>query len=1543
MGLAIKSKRHGGILITLTAVFALIAQPMYGFVAAQVANALGILGQVQINEFSSATGADWVELYNPTGSAVDIAGWVLRDSTVGSQKAILSGVVPAQGFLSVNFTHLNNASGDTIRLFDETDTTLIDSVEYGGTTGVVGVPGAGQYAARTTDGAATWELRATSSQGASNNPITTPSGEFTNSAAAYWSAANYKGINVDVRVKEVSQLTGLSVKVNRTAGGSVEKTAKQKLIDEINAANGVGVSKTAPILVQAGTYTDATSTSWNDPAGAVWDESTVPTDIVLTMTFADSTTKTQTINITPNAVAYADIAPESPAITNVDAYYSVRPDYTAIGVDFKTKAISNATAVELRVNRTDGSTYSITAKQPVIDAVNAAHVTSASGPIIVSGVRTSGSWNNQVGTWTGVALPESVDVLITLANGQVLTLRDTTISNSLATWDQVKPVDATAPSFMITSPVNGTHVAGVVTIDANVADESDITKLLVNIGGVSRSWTNGASSTITRSGDTFSTTIDTNALPDGPVHTVLRGTDGAGNTRYWNNNAANRQHVFTVDNTAPTVKVNLNRTSYINSGDTISKLQNAEIEARDTNLDRIELWKNGVITGHVWTTNDTKRLANIKFLGEGNYEIKAFDKAGNMSDVFTFTVDNTAPAVPTIVDDTVFVKIGQANKILEWTHDGIDTATYEYREYSSYANAVSDTAYWTKTLNAPQLSTTDTASATSKKLYWRVVAIDAVGNRSALSDIGTITIDRDKPVVTGSVEAEYNPANFTITATDNFEVARVTGNLYDADTNVLLKGNSSTTDNPYTVNLNTLADGNYYVRYNAQDEAGNTSNTENFYFTVDQTKPVITVKDDFIGDKAAGIFSQVSFKLHDAQMADKYTINTHEVDFTNNKWSDANFQNIKAHLVEGENTITLFDTAGNSNSYTFTYDSTKPTVVLREDQTIKPSGSYFLTGKTIRVQPQDVNRGKFFVNGVEYPQYFASGSFGINWIVANHPGVEKFIITSQDRAGNMSGEYIVMVDRTAPTVTVKTGTGVNDGSLAGIDDWYRQISFKLYDKNGNLKQVELNGNIYNRGGTWNDLNWLNINKSQLIQGENTVVVRDHEGNSRELKFNYDSVVPTATFSYSNNNGNALTRDDVIVTMTTSEPIQTPADWARLSDQVFTRTYADNGKYSVVIADRAGNESAALKYEVKRIDRGAPTIDGVLDGATVRGTVTLVVADPKYQGVDGFDQNTGLKINGSTVVTTPGEAKTYFYTVSQAGDYTVVATDKAGNSKTIMFTIDNSIGLTINPVVGTAATPTITGTARWNADATPAANQSVSIEVRRNGAVVHVLGPVQTNTAGEWSVQVPALATGSYAVYAAIGGSVAGDAIAGPEMVSVVVPPIMQRGAASPVATANPGIPTIPVQNPQQLNTNFLAFATTTAAPTVTDSSDSEDAEVRGLSTVASAASEDNEDGEVKAAEDAKLTWSLANVLLAAAAVVMGLMALLGLFGKREEGEEAMNGRRITAIALGVGALAGLLFLEDFGGSMSIVDVWSLAFAALVAVQVAIIMSLKRAA
>ncbi len=116
-------------------------------------------------------------------------------------------------------------------------------------------------------------------------------------------------------------------------------------------------------------------------------------------------------------------------------------------------------------------------------------------------------------------------------------------------------VDRTAPKFSIQSPANGQHVSGTIVLDAKITDDSDITKVLMNIGGISRSWTNGSSSTITRTDDVFSTTVDTSILPEGPVYVTLRGTDGAGNTRYWNNNAKNRQHVFYVDRTAPAIAI----------------------------------------------------------------------------------------------------------------------------------------------------------------------------------------------------------------------------------------------------------------------------------------------------------------------------------------------------------------------------------------------------------------------------------------------------------------------------------------------------------------------------------------------------------------------------------------------------------------------------------------------------------------------------------------------------------------------------------------------------------------------------------------------------------------------------------------------------------------------------------------------------------------------------------------------------------------------------------------------------------------------------
>ena len=119
-------------------------------------------------------------------------------------------------------------------------------------------------------------------------------------------------------------------------------------------------------------------------------------------------------------------------------------------------------------------------------------------------------------------------------------------------------VDTTAPTFAITSPANGSYVAGSgnLNITATVTDESGIKKLLITVptksGNRTFTWEDGkANALVNKVGDNFTVTVDAAQLNEGPVYVVMRGTDNAGNTRYWNNNANLRQHSFIVDATAP--------------------------------------------------------------------------------------------------------------------------------------------------------------------------------------------------------------------------------------------------------------------------------------------------------------------------------------------------------------------------------------------------------------------------------------------------------------------------------------------------------------------------------------------------------------------------------------------------------------------------------------------------------------------------------------------------------------------------------------------------------------------------------------------------------------------------------------------------------------------------------------------------------------------------------------------------------------------------------------------------------------------------------
>lgn len=98
----------------------------------------GTVDDLLINEYvpdHNTFSNEWVELYNPTGTAIDASGLQIDDiaSGGGSAQAIPNGtVIPAGGFYVFQISgYLLNNSGDDVRLLSVDGSTVIDSHSYG--------------------------------------------------------------------------------------------------------------------------------------------------------------------------------------------------------------------------------------------------------------------------------------------------------------------------------------------------------------------------------------------------------------------------------------------------------------------------------------------------------------------------------------------------------------------------------------------------------------------------------------------------------------------------------------------------------------------------------------------------------------------------------------------------------------------------------------------------------------------------------------------------------------------------------------------------------------------------------------------------------------------------------------------------------------------------------------------------------------------------------------------------------------------------------------------------------------------------------------------------------------------------------------------------------------------------------------------------------------------------------------------------------------------------------------------------------------------
>lgn len=111
--------------------------------------------QVVINEFSSSSDPEWIEIYNTNEETINLTGWTLEDR---AQKSFiyLDGCVPAKGFRKFEKTNWLNNGGDDILLKNDQKET-IDSLTYGDDN-LVESPGEIQSAGRNPDGGDLWEI-----------------------------------------------------------------------------------------------------------------------------------------------------------------------------------------------------------------------------------------------------------------------------------------------------------------------------------------------------------------------------------------------------------------------------------------------------------------------------------------------------------------------------------------------------------------------------------------------------------------------------------------------------------------------------------------------------------------------------------------------------------------------------------------------------------------------------------------------------------------------------------------------------------------------------------------------------------------------------------------------------------------------------------------------------------------------------------------------------------------------------------------------------------------------------------------------------------------------------------------------------------------------------------------------------------------------------------------------------------------------------------------------------------------------------------------
>jgi hypothetical protein len=364
------------------------------------------------------------------------------------------------------------------------------------------------------------------------------------------------------------------------------------------------------------------------------------------------------------------------------------------------------------------------------------------------------------------------------------------------------------------------------------------------------------------SGTLTSPTIHSTGAPDGAWHWQVRAQDAAGNWSDWS-------EIWTVTldttpNVAPAVTIVTPADGAYVRGTVIGRATSTDDEGMGSYY--LRFWKGAFESGAENLVGNCQEAPGADLLGTSLDKSCAYTTTANPDGVYvfsaqfldsdnawgqalrTFTVDNTKPVTVLESPTTTYAfKSSAVGFTLSATDNiALKSITGNIYQGSTLVKSNSKTVAGVSTAD----TFTFTVSSLAEGSYTiRFNSSDKAGNISSTQNVA-FTVDDTRPIVTLTAPTTTSSfkvgaaASFTVDATDDVGLSKITGNIYQGST--LVKSNSknvagATTTDSFSFSVSTLPEGAYTLRYNALDTAGNVASTKTFDFTVDGTRPVVTL------------------------------------------------------------------------------------------------------------------------------------------------------------------------------------------------------------------------------------------------------------------------------------------------------------------------------------------------------------------------------------------------------------------------------------------------------------------------------------------------------------------------------------------------------------------------------------------------------------------------------------------------------------------------------------------------------------------------------